>query len=129
MQKRIGVLVLALTLSVLLLNSLARGDFPDVLRVSFIDVGQRHGICSYASEVSDSLIAAGRRSPGPAVAADLQGAHEGVPPEWCGLGCGSRSAVWNDSGDCADMRDSCGEMVRLILPAADRPSLYPSPVG
>ncbi len=27
-------------------------------------------------------------------------------PEWCGFNYGSGSAIWNNSGDCAYLRDS-----------------------
>jgi beta-N-acetylhexosaminidase len=32
-------------------------------------------------------------------------------PEWCGFSYGSGSAIWNNSGDCADLRDSYGDTV------------------
>jgi phosphatidylserine/phosphatidylglycerophosphate/cardiolipin synthase-like enzyme len=32
-------------------------------------------------------------------------------PEWCGFSYGSGSAIWNNSGDCADLRDSTGRTV------------------
>jgi hypothetical protein len=32
-------------------------------------------------------------------------------PEWCGFNYGSGSAIWNNGGDCADLRDSHGESV------------------
>jgi hypothetical protein len=32
-------------------------------------------------------------------------------PEWCGFSYGSGSAIWNNSGDCAYLRDSGGGSV------------------
>jgi hypothetical protein len=32
-------------------------------------------------------------------------------PEWCGFSYGSGSAIWSNSGDCADLRDSYGDTV------------------
>jgi phosphatidylserine/phosphatidylglycerophosphate/cardiolipin synthase-like enzyme len=32
-------------------------------------------------------------------------------PEWCGFSYGSGSAIWNNSGDCADLRDSSGSTI------------------
>ena len=29
-------------------------------------------------------------------------------PEWCGFNYGSSSAIWNNSGDCAYLRNSIG---------------------
>jgi beta-lactamase superfamily II metal-dependent hydrolase len=56
MQKRIGVLILGLMLSVLLLYSLAHGDVVNSLQVSFIDVGQGDSIWLHASDHTDILI-------------------------------------------------------------------------
>lgn len=33
-----------------------------------------------------------------------------VHPESCGFSYGSNSAIWNNSGDCADLRDSSGTL-------------------
>jgi competence protein ComEC len=76
MRKKITILILALTLSVLLLNSLAHSDLENVLEVSFIDVGQGDSIWLHASDDTDILIDGGRRSAGPTVVAHLQG--EGI---------------------------------------------------
>jgi phosphatidylserine/phosphatidylglycerophosphate/cardiolipin synthase-like enzyme len=32
-------------------------------------------------------------------------------PEWCGFNYGSSSAIWNNGGDCADLRDMTGNTV------------------
>lgn len=32
-------------------------------------------------------------------------------PEWCGFNYESSSAIWNNTGDCADLRDSYGDTV------------------
>jgi len=32
-------------------------------------------------------------------------------PEWCGFSFGSGSAIWNNSGDCAYLRDSEGRLI------------------
>lgn len=32
-------------------------------------------------------------------------------PEWCGFNYGSGSAIWNNSGDCAYLRDGTGTQV------------------
>jgi phosphatidylserine/phosphatidylglycerophosphate/cardiolipin synthase-like enzyme len=32
-------------------------------------------------------------------------------PEWCGFSYGSGSAIWNNSGDCAELRDSEGTTI------------------
>jgi hypothetical protein len=32
-------------------------------------------------------------------------------PEWCGFSYGSGSAIWNNGGDCAELRDSYGDTV------------------
>ena len=34
-----------------------------------------------------------------------------VHPEWCGFSYGSGSAIWNNGGDCADLRESGGGLV------------------
>jgi hypothetical protein len=48
MRKSITILVLGLTLSLLILTSLARGNPYDALLVSFIDVGQGDSIWLHA---------------------------------------------------------------------------------
>ena len=74
MRKRISVLVLmlTLTLSTLLLTSLARGDAEDALEASFIDVGQGDSILLHTAQDTDILIDGGPRSAGPTVVAHLQ---------------------------------------------------------
>jgi hypothetical protein len=32
-------------------------------------------------------------------------------PEWCGFNYGSSSAIWNNGGDCAELRDMTGTTV------------------
>ncbi|MFW6116304.1 MAG: hypothetical protein ACOC6F_01125 [bacterium] len=55
MRKRIGILVLTLTLSLLLLNSFSHGQLTNHLRVSFIDVGQGCSAWLRASDGTDIL--------------------------------------------------------------------------
>ena len=59
-------------LSLLLLNSLAYGHLTDLLRISYIDVGQGDSIWLHASDGTDILIDGGPRSAGPTVVAYLQ---------------------------------------------------------
>jgi len=60
MRRRVGVAILTLTLSLLLLTSLALGDLPGELRVSFIDVGQSDSILLHASDNTDIVIDGGQ---------------------------------------------------------------------
>ena len=32
-------------------------------------------------------------------------------PEWCGFSYGSGSAIWNNTGDCANLRDGQGTQI------------------
>ena len=37
-----------------------------------------------------------------------------VHPEWCGLNWGKRSAMWNNSGDRANLVDIAGQVVASV---------------
>jgi hypothetical protein len=78
MRRRVSILILSLTLSLLLFTPLAYGGPSDVLQVSFIDGGQGDSIWLHASDNMDILIDGGRRSAGPTVVAQLQSLHQRV---------------------------------------------------
>jgi hypothetical protein len=102
----------------MLFTSLTFGNPGDVLQVSSIDVGQGDSTWLSVSYSARTLIAVGRgkhvftfpnylTEPGQVCWVYTNEYH----PEWCGFSYGSGSAIWNNSGDCAELRDSYGDTV------------------